>query len=99
SYRGLWDPPDAFPGRGRAGALRAARQADVHASPAAERRAADLVKAWRDAIAALVGEFAAGDARLFVDEAEWAAGPYAPLTRVHEILAPIHAASVPEGSR
>src|SRR5690606_20256800 len=86
-YLGLWDPPDAFPERGRAGAL-SARDAGT--------RTTDLVDAWRDGIAALVGEYAAGDARLFVDGAESAAGPYAPLTRVYELLAPVAAVTVTE---
>lgn len=72
AYSGLWDPADAFPGRGRA-------IADV---PLAE-----LVDTWREQIGALVDEYAKGDARLFVDGADAAAeGGYAPLTRVHELL-------------
>jgi len=78
AYSGLWDAPDAFPGRGRAGA---------------NGRLSDLVETWRAGIAALVREYAAGDARLFVDTAESAAGPYAPLTRVYELLEPLAADS------
>lgn len=71
AYSGLWETGDAFPGRGRVGT---------------ELRLAELAEIWRDAIAALVAEYAAGDARLFVDGAEAAAGPYAPLTRVYALL-------------
>lgn len=41
---------------------------------------------WREQIATLLGEYAAGDARIFAANPTLAAGAYAPLTRVYEVL-------------
>lgn len=72
AYWGLWEPQEAFPGRGRAGG---------------DSGLGELVETWRGAIAMLVKEYAAGDARLFVDGADAAAeSGFAPLTRVYELL-------------
>ena len=48
---------------------------------------ADLVDGWRSALERLVDEYAAGDVRLFAADADAAAGPFAPLTRVYEQIA------------
>jgi len=47
----------------------------------------ELVDRWRIALERLVDEYTAGDVRLFTADAEAAAGPFAPLTRVYEQLA------------
>ncbi len=73
TYAGFWDEPGAFPGR----------------PPAGPASLADLATRWQDHAAALVAEYAAGDARLFVDDTKAAAGAYAPLTRVYELLAAV----------
>ncbi|HEX7080301.1 MAG TPA: PD-(D/E)XK nuclease family protein [Gammaproteobacteria bacterium] len=67
-YLGIW-PRGAFPGR--------PRDTGEHATLDA------LIEAWRSAIHALVDAYAAGDTRFFLGD-DAAAGPYAPLTRVHE---------------
>jgi len=70
-YRGYW-PDGAFPNR-------PARLGEYD-WPAQLAR-------WRTQIEMLVREHASGDTRLFVDDLEEAAGPYAPLTRIDEQLA------------
>ena len=57
-----------------------------HAKAANPDTAAQLAR-WRAQLEALAAELAAGDARLFVDDYDDAAGAYAPLTRVFEQLA------------
>jgi ATP-dependent helicase/nuclease subunit B len=70
-YTGFW-PEGAFPGR----PSRAAHpQRDVQ------------LEIWRKQLEQLATEFAAGDARIFVENYDDAAGAYAPLTRVFEQLA------------
>jgi ATP-dependent helicase/nuclease subunit B len=70
-YSGFW-PDAAFPGRPSKGA---------HANAAAQ------LELWRTQLAQLAAELAAGDARIFIDDYDDAAGDYAPLTRVFEQLA------------
>jgi ATP-dependent helicase/nuclease subunit B len=55
---------------------------------------AGLLAQWRAALEELVLEIAGGDARIFVADSEEAAGPYAPLTRVHEQIAIARGSSV-----
>ncbi len=45
------------------------------------------LNAWRTQLEALAEEFASGDVRLFLADAESAGGVYAPLTRIAEQLA------------
>jgi RecB family exonuclease len=70
-YFGFW-PEGSFPGR---------------TSKAANPDTGAQLAVWRAQLAELAGELAAGDARIFVDDYEDAAGAYAPLTRVYEQLA------------
>ena len=70
-YFGFWSG-NAFPGR---------------ATRAAHPDATAQLAEWRVQLAELAAELAAGDTRIFVDDYEDAAGPYAPLTRVFEQLA------------
>ena len=70
-YSGFW-PGAAFPGRPSKGA-----------HPNAEAQ----LELWRTQLAQLAAELAAGDARIFIDDNDDAAGDYAPLTRVFEQLA------------
>lgn len=70
-YAGFW-PAGAFPGRPSRGA-----------NPDPMQQLAE----WRTQLVALAAELAAGDARIFADDYEEAAGVYAPLTRVFEQLA------------
>jgi ATP-dependent helicase/nuclease subunit B len=72
AYKGLTDTPAAFSGRGM-------QQPPVDW----DRQQAQ----WGEQLAELVLEFAAGDARVFVDDYEEAAGAFAPLTRIYETLA------------
>ena len=70
-YFGFW-PEGSFPGR---------------ASRAANPDTDAQLAVWRAELAELAGELAAGDARIFADDYDDAAGAYAPLTRVFEQLA------------
>ncbi|HET7609889.1 MAG TPA: PD-(D/E)XK nuclease family protein [Gammaproteobacteria bacterium] len=70
-YFGFW-PEGTFPGR---------------ASKAANPDTDAQLAVWRAQLAELAGEIAAGDARVFADDYDDAAGAYAPLTRVFEQLA------------
>jgi hypothetical protein len=76
-YSGFW-PAGAFPGRSMQGA---------HPDPAVQR------EIWREQLALLAAEFAAGDVRVFLADYEDAVGAYAPLTRVFEQLALARAAA------
>jgi hypothetical protein len=54
----------------------------VHAVPEAAAWTA-LLERWRSQIHTLVGEYAAGDVRVYAEDWSDAAGEYAPLTRVY----------------
>jgi hypothetical protein len=76
-YSGFW-PEGAFPGR---------------PNPMAQPQSSAQLALWRDQLATLANEFAAGDTRIFVADTEDAAGSYAPLTRVFEQLALLRGAA------
>lgn len=73
SYRGLWDVEGAFPGR-------------PHKLPAGVEWNTQQHR-WFEQLEQLVTEYARGDARLFLADPNAAAGPFAPLTRVCELIA------------
>jgi probable DNA repair protein len=71
-YLGIWPEPESFPGR---------------PMPIPEGRTWDAQREiWRGQIETLVDEFGRGDVRLFIDDVDYAKGPYAPLSRFHEVL-------------
>ncbi|HEX5419823.1 MAG TPA: PD-(D/E)XK nuclease family protein [Gammaproteobacteria bacterium] len=72
-YSGIWERPEDFPGR---------------SLPLPEgRRLAEQTVAWREGIALLAGEYAAGDTSIYIADLDAARGAFAPLTRVQEQLA------------
>jgi len=77
-YSGFWRP-GAFPGRPSKGSA-----AD----------AAQQLSIWRRQLLELCTELAAGDVRVFVEDCDDAKGPYAPLTRVFELLTPARGAEL-----
>lgn len=72
-YKGIWAPGGTFPGR-------SARLPD-------DRSWSMQLSLWRDQIELLAREYARGDGRLFKTQLKLAKGAYAPLTRVHELVA------------
>jgi ATP-dependent helicase/nuclease subunit B len=61
----------------------------------AGRSWAEQIALWRERAGALLAEFAAGDVRVFAQDSSLAQGPYAPLTRVYELLGEAEAWSEP----
>jgi probable DNA repair protein len=72
-YSGIWERPEDFPGRSW-------RLPDG-------RTLEEQTEAWREGIAALADDYAAGDTSVDVAELDAARGAFAPLTRVQEQLA------------
>ena len=72
-YKGMWSQKGAFPGR-------------PTVLPDGRTWSAQL-EVWREQLEMLVGEFAAGDVRVFKNELTPAEGLFAPLTRVYEQVA------------
>jgi probable DNA repair protein len=69
-YRGLWAQPGQFPGR---------------MMPLPDRRPwRSQIAVWREQLETLVGEYARGDTRILLADAEQARGALAPLTRAYE---------------
>ena len=73
SYRGVWSDPDAFP-------YRAEKLPD-------ERSWQAQLDVWRNQLAELAREYAAGDTRVFKSDTDAVKGSYAPLSRIYELVA------------
>ena len=72
-YKGIWTAPELFPGR----STRLPH----------ERTWSLQLSRWHEQLELLIGEFARGDGRIFKAELNAAGGAFAPLTRVHELVA------------